>query len=232
MKLRMAALAATAAVMAFATAAQASVTLNVLGSSNPFDAGHATPSDGGAGAVLVTSGLVDGQFLTFLATGATSNVGGSASGTPDGGGAFTMNDRNSIAGGDVPLNSLIGVFLDNSEPTGAPPSKLDYTGGYSFAAFSPGLRQAFFIGDGLTGTGSGSAQHFFVPTGATRLFLGSSDGSGWYDNSGSFSVTVDGPGLAVAGVPEPSAWALMIVGFGGAGFMIRRRARASAPIAA
>lgn len=225
MNMRMAALAATAAVLAFAPAAQASVNVSVLGSANPFDAGHATISDGGTGAVLATGSLVAGQYLTFSVTGATDNAGNSPAGTPDGFSGFAMYDRNSIAGASVQLNSLIGVFLDNSEPAGAAPPDMDYSAGYSFAASSPGLRQAFYIGDGLTGTGSGGVQQFFVPTGATRLFLGSSDGGGWQNNTGSFSVTIDGPGLATAvtGVPEPSTWMLLVSGFFGAGALIRRR---------
>ena len=225
MKKRIAALAATAAVLAFGSAAQASVTIDVLGSANPFDAGHPAASDGGAGAVLATSSLVVGQSLTFSATGSTNNAGSPPSGTPDGGGDFGMSDRNSIAGAVIALNSLVGVFLDDTEPTGSAPGDMDYSGGYSFSQSSPGLRQVFYIGDGLTGTGSGSAQQFFVPTSATRLFLGSTDGGGWYNNTGSFSVTIDGAGLAgdVSAVPEPASWALMICGIFGAGAMVRRR---------
>ena len=49
----------------------------------------------------------------------------------------------------------------------------------------------FFIGDGLTGTGSGAVQQFVVPAGATRLFLASSDDLGASDNnSGQFEVMV------------------------------------------
>jgi hypothetical protein len=68
-----------------------------------------------------------------------------------------------------------------------------------FSELSPGLRQTFFGGDGLTGTGSGDQQTFNVPDGATRLFLGLQDAGppdpslpGWYgDNSGSVSGTVE-----------------------------------------
>ena len=38
-----------------------------------------------------------------------------------------------------------------------------------------GIGQVFFIGDGLTGTGSGAIQTFAVPDAATRLFLGVAD---------------------------------------------------------
>jgi hypothetical protein len=56
---------------------------------------------------------------------------------------------------------------------------------------APGLKQIFFIGDGLTGTGSGSIQTFHIPAGATRLFLGTMDSYGWSNNSGSFTVDLN-----------------------------------------
>jgi hypothetical protein len=48
-------------------------------------------------------------------------------------------------------------------------------GGTGFSTLSPLLDQAFFIGDGLTGNGTGSTQEFFVLTGAMELVLGISD---------------------------------------------------------
>jgi hypothetical protein len=61
----------------------------------------------------------------------------------------------------------------------------------SFPELRPQLGQSFFIGDGLTGTDSGSQQRFLVPPGATTLYLGFADGyrfqgtPGWYaDNTG------------------------------------------------
>src|SRR5262249_32023898 len=54
----------------------------------------------------------------------------------------------------------------------------------------------FFVGDGLTGTGSGVVQQFSVPPAATRLFLGFVDGvttnmypGGYSNNVGSLTVT-------------------------------------------
>ena len=76
---------------------------------------------------------------------------------------------------------LIGVFLDGAEPTGTAPATLDYSVTSPLAlTVSPLLRQLFFIGDGL-GTG-GANQHFMVPTGATRLFLGFADGVPYFRN--------------------------------------------------
>jgi hypothetical protein len=88
-------------------------------------------------------------------------------------------------------------------------------GATSQSSYSPLLNQVFFIGDGLTGTGSGSVQQFVIPAGATRLFLGSSDGAGAnYDNSGSFSVTVtdSGGGSTPPATPAPGTGVLLLTG--------------------
>ena len=113
---------------------------------------------------------------------------------------------NGISAVNAPLNSLVGVFLGDSVPSSSgPPPRLDFepaTGlGLAFASLSPVLKQVFFIGDGLTGNGTGAAQQFIVPAGATRLFLGPVDGTGWVNNSGAFTVQV----TASAGTFRP-AW--------------------------
>jgi hypothetical protein len=72
-----------------------------------------------------------------------------------------------------------------------------------------------------------------VPTGATELFFGLPDASGFNgpsgyygDNSGSFSV-------AVSAVPEPGVWAMMIMGLALMGSALRLgRKRGVAPLAA
>lgn len=101
------------------------------------------------------------------------------------------------------------------------PSELS---GTSFNSISPGLNQIFFIGDGLTGTGTGEVQTFYVPTGATRLFLGVIDDGGYYDNRGQIDATIT-PRISsvAAGVPEPTTWAMMILGIGAIGLAMRRK---------
>jgi hypothetical protein len=94
--------------------------------------------------------------------------------------------------------------------------------GTRFVTLSPELQQIFFIGDGLKRTGSGSVQTFIAPPGATRLYLGVADGTQWSDNTGAFDVCVN-CGLVLersAGstVPEPSTWAMLLLGFAGLGY--------------
>lgn len=61
----------------------------------------------------------------------------------------------------------------------------------------------------------------------------SDDNGGTYSVTHKYVVTATGgvntsPTVVLAGVPEPGTWALMIMGFGGAGAMLRRRKMAVA----
>jgi hypothetical protein len=154
-----------------------------------------------------------GGTLRFTATGAVSNTCCDPVG-PDGA-QFVPHDagaQNGIANVVAPLNSLVGVFLGAGQPdSSAAPPALDFSAlGTAFSSLAPGLKQVFFIGDGLTGTGSGSPQSFTIPAGATRLFLGTMDGFEWSNNTGEFTVEV-----TQKAVPEP-ATALV----GGAGLLL------------
>ncbi len=89
---------------------------------------------------------------------------------------------------NVFVSALVGVFTTGKPPSGTAPAQLD--SGTTFTTLSPGLAQTFWIGDGRTGTGKGARQKFIVPAGATSLYLGVVDGSGWYDNPGAITVKI------------------------------------------
>jgi hypothetical protein len=175
--------------------------------------------------ILAPLTLVAGEYLTFSTAGGASHVPAQpASPTADGDTSFTYNLTASYGTGisgptNVHLNGLGGVFLGPAAPSGSAPAQLT---GTTFSSISPGLNQIFYIGDGLTGTGSGDVQTFYVPAGATRLYLGIIDDGGYYDNSGSITATISSSD-AVSAVPEASTWAMMILGFAGVGAMAYRR---------
>ena len=206
----------------------------VGGKADPYLAGQpdgisccAGDSSPGESPVLAPLTLITGDFLTFSASGSASHVKTTnPNQTPDGiiGNANTMPSFQgiNIQGADqVFLDGLAGVFVGPGIPSGPLPAQLS---GTSFSSISPGLDQIFFIGDGLTGTGTGDTQEFFVPTGATRLFLGIVDDGGFFDNSGLITVDITQNALTAA-VPEPSTWAMMILGFSGVGFLAYRKKR-------
>src|SRR5208282_5481383 len=129
---------------------------------------------------------------------------GSTLNDPDGGGGAVSTSSNtgsgSISGMTGPgAGYLVGVFIAAGGPSGTAPPALDFTSsgiGTSFTTLSPLLNQVFFIGDGLTGDGTGTAQTFNVPLGAAQLYLGISDAAfyngapgGYNDNAGSYAVT-------------------------------------------
>ncbi|HMW47430.1 MAG TPA: hypothetical protein PK011_10105 [Marinagarivorans sp.] len=205
------------------------LTLTVPGTANPWLAGMpdgATASQDSAPAqapiMIDLSQLGAGNFLTFTALGATDNGGGLTFG-PDGDDSgwvieHAYGAENGIASSSLPFLSLTGVFLDDSQPdASATPTPLDYNSlTTSFTSFAAQLKQPFFIGDGLSGNGTGAIQHFLIPTHATRLYLGTADGYGWNNNGGLLMVSV-------SAVPTPAnAW-VMVAGLALFGVMASRK---------
>jgi len=177
---------------------------------------------------LIGIGVQDG-LLHFDASGSVSFGPTSAPAGPDGRvySGFTaiphnFGFANGIADAVLPVESLVGIFLDDNSPIGQPnPGALDFTSAASrdYLLLTPGLRQPFFIGNGTTR--GGTAQYIQAPVGATRLFFGTMDGEDWENNVGSFTVIVD-----VA--PEPAAIGLVMIGIFSALAFRRKLARAQA----
>src|SRR5260370_49777 len=143
----------------------------------------------------ITGGVSPGTCSTCSAT--TSGDGKDFGSVPP---ATLISSGNNISGIQFTGMEmfLIGVFLGPGLPAAPVASVGDYAAGAYFAspAYTPLVGQAFFIGDGLTGTGTGTVQTFVVPSGATRLFLGFADAMGFVgtasmycDNTGSLTFT-------------------------------------------
>jgi hypothetical protein len=190
----------------FSGAAQA---ITVLGTDDIFAAGLSTvpssdPGGLGGGTLPPSVAVFAGEQLLITASGQVfCCVGSSTPGTGPAG--FASNPF--VPGGSTITNStgnlMVGTYTD---PVGA----------FSLAAVfnGPGVNTPFKVGDSLT---------VIVPVGATLIYFGLPDASGfngpsgfYQDNSGSFEVTV-------TAVPEASTWAMVILGFFGIGFMAYRR---------
>jgi len=192
-------------------------------------------------AVLTTFAAAAGNVFTFSARGTVSCCFGEPSASPDGrlidGYSTQIDPANGLSG--LTGNSvvpLVGVFTTDSDPFGgAAPASLSFDS-LSPLSLSPLLNQIFYIGDGRAGhdQAAGASLLFAAPTTATRLYIGTIDGSsfqglpGFYgDNVGSYAVDIhlDGRSPIIGGVPEPASWSLMILGFGAAGATLRTRRR-------
>lgn len=196
------------------------VIVSVLGSANPYMAVPSNPIDGTVPPFLSVVGVSSITFNNtgFFAHGTASNQ---AATSPDGGSTvppIAWGSAGGISGWNYRLNSLVGVFLNHTN-VGPAPAALPAV--MNFTSISPLLGQVFFIGDGLTGTGSGTRQQFIVPAGATRLYFGAVDAGGWGNNTG--TVIVDATTTsAVAAVPEPSSVVIVML-LGTATFALRFR---------
>lgn len=225
---------------ALSSTAQA-VTVVVPAISNPWLAGmpagtQAISNDSApAHSPVLVSGLdlSLGGFLTFTnaSGGALQGPGCPPNCSPIDGGsniAHSGGDEHGISGYTGGINALIGVFLTNAQPdSSAAPAALSFAtaAAEDFLNLSPLLKQVFFIGDGFT---SGSVtQQFNIPLGATRLYLGTHDGFGWFNNSGAITIDVAQNGAVapppVNGIPEPSTYALMLGGLAFVTWIARRR---------
>ncbi len=170
----------------------ANQTVNVPGTSDPWLAGMPTGSTASCG---LSGGQCDvapaeapppiavaaGSTLSITATGlecygpvppcaATGPDGNPSVPTPHVNGA-----QNGLSTITAPANALLGVFLGPNQPSlMPPPTQLG-------SNTAPVLQQVFLIG---------SSSRVTVPAEATRLCFGPMDGFGWYDNYGSFTVTI------------------------------------------
>jgi PEP-CTERM motif len=109
----------------------------------------------------------------------------------------------SNTGSPIYLNALIGAFTNIS----------------GLVIGSPFACNAINACDGSVS--------ILIPAGATELSLGVNDDI-FADNSGALTLTVTG----VSAAPEPSTWAMMLLGFAGLSFAGYRRTKASASVVA
>ena len=154
----------------------------------------------------LTSGCASGEGCISMTTGFL--------GDPDGNGEINFSattGTNLIGPVAVPVPNLAGflagVFVVSGGPSGAA-GAANLSVSPVLTAYTPAINQAFFIGDGRTGSNSGSVQTFAVPAGAATLYLGMSDACSaglapncYNDNSGTLTGTAT---FTVPTTPTPS----------------------------
>jgi Flp pilus assembly protein TadG len=158
--------------------------------------GNTTNATAPANAPVAMTGLpiTAGASLYFRQTNGQTSYANASNYDPDGNQGFIVQQRlaNGINSTKAPLNSLVGIFLDNRAPnTYAAATAMDFstTASRDFDTLAPALKQVFFIGDGMNS--SRELQEFVVPTGATRLYIGIMDEKGWWwDNTGYIQTSV------------------------------------------
>lgn len=176
---------------------QVSVHFIVPGSANLWLAGWAdgttalnTDSAPSASPTLAPIAVTPGQDVTFDVIGGVQHNGpiGPGSPGPDGDTDVTHLAENSIPELKAPIDSLVGIFLNDNQPTGSPVQRIDYTvaANRDYDVLMPALQEPFFIGDGRNA--AAALQRVRIPAGATRLFLGALDEYDNFGNGGSFGV--------------------------------------------
>jgi hypothetical protein len=223
-----------------------SSTLIIQATDDIYAAGHSTlPATlfPGTFPSSVDFAATPNQFLTFSNVTGTVGCNFVVTNGPDGtcfpGVNTTVTSYGGLSGISVSQANmfLVGVFLDAGEPMGSGPSVLSYDFGTvnslntTNSSFSPELDQVFFIGDGLTGTGSGQEQVFRTPSGAVRFYLGFADSfdhlpSFYADDVGSLTATFEFT-TGAAAAPEPASILLVASTLAVGVLRYRKKARLS-----
>ena len=223
---------------AFSSASAQSNPTYVDAKSNIFGYGVGTPQPGGYGGGVVAPSFVltpGATSVTFFSSGSAGWDGpGSSTNGPDGG-TFSSNTKipavGPISGFSAPLSGdLVGLFIPSGDFSGlSAPASLSYPSLASLgqASYAPGLRQLFYIGDGLTGTGTGTTQIFAIPAGASKLVLGIADAVGFNASAGAYDDNFGGFNVNYNIIPTPEPSALAVLGLGAVAVaVLRRRKRA------
>ena len=204
----------------------------VKATANIFGYGVSTPAPGGGGggtlANVIALNAGTGRVAAFSSGGQAGWAGTNVNG-PDGGNFSSSTNIPSvgpISGFSGPLSGqLVGVFIEAGDISAlSAPGGISYPNlaSYQQASYSPGLRQVFFIGDGKTGTGSGTTQAFSVPDGAGFLVLGIADAFGFNAVAGYYDDNVGGYETSYTIIPAPGSLAAA----GLVGLLAARRRRA------
>jgi hypothetical protein len=132
--------------------------------------------------------------------------------------------------------STIDIYVTRTDVLGPMPA-----GGYK-SSFTNNIlpdgwsvrERTYVSGANLLFTGTALGDKTFLTPGTDTQFNAALGGGSPYSVTTRYTISAPGGGSALstitlssAAVPEPGTWALMIVGFGGAGALLRRRRQAA-----
>jgi hypothetical protein len=225
------------AAAAFAVPAHAGIVY-----SNNFDSengGNTALNYNGFNGLTVTSGTVDlvksGDFGITCAGGSGACV--DLDGSTNDAGLVSSNSFAFNAGERVALSLLFSGNQRNAPPPDSFSMRFDFAapvsgsfgilssffGNTNFGNFTNQTSLTLTVSDIPPNFAMTDLAFFFDPTNGGNTIFRLQDGGN--DNIG---VVIDNLSLSVGAVPEPSAWAMMIAGFGLAGMIARRRRPAMA----
>jgi Flp pilus assembly protein TadG len=146
------------------------------------------------------SGFLTGDSGSYYANGSESGTyniysDDAANPTLAEGTTTTSGSEHGISNIEAPLNSLLGVFLNQTASTSGADTQTAGTGldfstqtERDYTTLEPTLNQSFYVGDG---TNSSSVQQtIVVPANSYKLYLGTMDGHEWSNNVGGYNATI------------------------------------------
>jgi hypothetical protein len=187
-----------------------------------------------AAAVAVSTGTASAALLTYTET---ADVSGSLDGVPFTDNVLTLKavgDTSSVSGGpsffllDVPLTFTLsgggsGTFTDDETAVIA-------NQGATLAGFSDFTTDEFILGTSSAVFATYDLRAVIGPVTGGAIF---NSGSSFATSAGTLVIgSLSGDATFTATIPEPSTWAMMLLGFAGLGFAGYRRSRKAVSIAA
>jgi hypothetical protein len=205
--------------IASATTYSVTATNNIFASGLSSAAG-VDPDGGGAGILPLQINVTGSAYqFQYLSGTVSANVNDSSLSGLDGNGAAGGPTDISSYGGISGLMAdhdfpLVGVFLGSGAPSTPAPATIDFTTatgiGPNFLTLAPQIGQIFLIGDGTTS--SDQTRTYYVPTGATELYLGFADAGGFTGLPGQYGDNAGALNVNVTATPEPAPLALLAAG--------------------
>lgn len=203
--------------LASCTAARAD-TVTVFGASDIFAAGVTSipTSDtsgnlGGNGMAPVSYVVTPGETFHITATGFVECC--DTASTPGQSGPDGFNPNPFTPPGSTITNSIAGGTVGTYTSTN----------GSAFALVGTYLNGSPFT--------IGSNDTITIPFGVTTLYLGFADASGFQGPSGYYQDNAGSLQVTISAVPEPTTWAMMLLGFCGLGFLAYRKQHPSLRLA-